>query len=249
MTKKQINLLGEDVEPDRVKNHFFDINLNKMDEVSLRKLVIEELRKHKSIIAFSESDSFEKIELFLKRWTEGKNFPHYSLVRWFFDYVEGVRNRKNPTNYTILDSWYLEKILRSHASMFEQVLKGYFSTNDKELLQQMRWCLEVIAIESDDVNIWAHKKLQKGKNLEYLKSYLEKKRFSIRFAQTKIVVNSYYYDYNIVINFAKLISDQAYNDPLFTKFRRKYFTKSLNKKLKQEISYTYRLGKNYRFFS
>lgn len=64
MAKKQINLLGEDVEPDRVKNHFFNINLNKMNEVSLRKLVIEELRKHKSIIAFSEGDSFEKIARF-----------------------------------------------------------------------------------------------------------------------------------------------------------------------------------------
>ena len=75
--------------------------------------------------------------------------------------------------------------------------------------------------------------LRNGKKLEDLESHLEKWKFSIKFAPTTIVVNRYLTDYNIVINFAKLISDQAYNDPLFTKFRRKYFSKSLDKKLKQ----------------
>ncbi len=46
MAKKQVDLLGEDVEPDRVKNHFFTIKLKKMGESSLLNLVIEELRSH-----------------------------------------------------------------------------------------------------------------------------------------------------------------------------------------------------------
>lgn len=147
MTKKQVNLLLEEVDSERTRKYLLSRTLKKnaTNEISLIKYLIEALREHKTLAKFADSDLF--VELYrLYRTKLRRRKEEFILLKRFVLYVKEIRIRKKLSpriikgtkiNFANSLIQYFENMLASNQNLLDKILTGYLSKNDKNLFQTL----------------------------------------------------------------------------------------------------------------